>query len=211
MRHFTQITFFLLALFSCFSLDAQRVTRFDTSVEVFGGAGLQGRTRWIAGVNLAGVFHLNDFLAIGAGAGYQYSNALTLQTTSIGGTHGGIRNSYSDLGRLQVFGRATMLLARSGVLPFVQLDAGYSFAPTISGARDAGNIGWKSMTGLLLEPSAGIVFPLFRGHDAFVSLGYQRQHTNYYSELYVDDILSELSCPVDKQARALVLRWGYFF
>lgn len=187
----------LLLLFPVLSR-AQGIV-FEKGIEIFGGAGLDGKTHYAAGVDVIGALRFNPILSLGVGVGYQHAHALTNQVTVVGS---GMNNEFEHADRLKVFGRVKGNFTRNRISPFAAVDAGASVKLSKST--------YNTVSGFFAEPALGLDFGLQGSKKFAIFLGYQLQNTHYFASLVSDGKVDDM---VNKQGFAgiLTLHLGFYF
>ncbi len=109
--------------------------KFEKSMEIYGGGGINGFTKFSVGADLVYSYNLNDYFALGASWGCRYTKlAQTVDDLS------------SDISSwlVPIRCRIKINFTKKGQIPFMLLDAGWAY-----------DFDWQKSL-LLLEPGLGV-------------------------------------------------------
>lgn len=171
-------------------------------VDIHAGLGIDELSHYSVGADIICAWQANNYVQLGAGAGYQRTDALV--SMGMGGEY---RTEYKGFDGIRLFVREKASLSDGRVAPFVWFDAGGTIGLKRSGARS----GYQA-TQLFFEPGVGIDYKLEGGNRICLSLGYLSQHTSYSRYTIAKDGKSMLdNYPMSDFIGQLVLHVGFMF
>ncbi|MBP5642719.1 MAG: hypothetical protein J6X10_00580 [Bacteroidales bacterium] len=125
----------LLALLCLASVS--NAQKFEKSMEIYGGGGINGFTKFSIGADLVYSYNLNDYFALGASWGCRYTKLVVV-------TDNGISKSDMSSWLVPIRGRIKINFTKGDEEPHLLLDVGWAY-----------NFDWQKSL-LLLEPGFGV-------------------------------------------------------
>lgn len=145
---------------------------YEKSIELHGGIPIDKYSNFSFGITMVNGYRLNDFLYVGAGAGYEYFDALySTSREYIGQGSSKKDEDYYGKSLIRLFGRVKVNFTKTKVSPFFAGDIGYSI--------DLNANGWGSTSGLTFEPQFGLDFKLPENIGLYFAVGRRGQQNSH--------------------------------
>lgn len=145
---------------------------YEKSIEIHGGIPIDNNSKFAVGITMMNGYRFNDFFYLGAGAGYEYFDALYGSSYEyIGKGESKKDKSYYGKSMIRLFGRVKANLTKTKVSPYFAGDIGY--------AIDLNANEWGSSSGLMFEPQFGLDFKLPEKIGLYVAVGFRGQQNSY--------------------------------
>lgn len=191
-------------------LHAQPGIRFGA--DIHGGYALDLNSKHGIGADLVAGWQANDYVFIGAGAGYQMNRALQHHEHTIffPTETESDRYDYDKYNRFRFFVRGKANFTRGKISPFTNFDAGLSTTRNVKEEKKFIGTVRQPMSGLFFEPAIGCDIQVGGGHQLFVMVGYCCQSTQFYHSRVKDDMV-DASCYPTGLAGQLTLHAGFMF
>ena len=159
------IVLFLLITAS-FTIKAQK--GYEKSIEVGGSVGLDKFTNSSFEIEMINGYRFSDYLFLGAGVGFRYTDALYYQSYIASRFYESRDGKYL----IPLYARLKVNLTKTKVSPFLLGNLGYTF--------DVGQNPNKNTHGLMIEPAFGVDFSLSEGKTGLYFLvGFNLQNAEY--------------------------------
>lgn len=165
----------MLAVFAimivCVSSFAQ-TKGYEKSIELNGGIPIDNQSKFAIGITMMNGYRFNDCFYLGAGAGYEYFDALYSSSHEYI-SKGDSKNTKSYYGKsiIRLFGRIKANLTKTKISPYFAGDIGYGI--------DLNANEWGSTSGLMFESQFGLDFKLQENIGMYFAVGFRGQQNSY--------------------------------
>lgn len=196
MKRFLLIVSVLMISVNAF---AQKQQGYEKTIEGFATIGMGEVSNTSFGIAMINGYRLNEQIFIGLGVGIGYANEVWSVEKVDNYTNVKKGESYP----VPIFINGKYSLSTSKIAPYVSANVGYTLDI---------NEYIKDAPGLMIEPAFGFDFNLNDTQFAYVQLGLNIQHGEYYYQKDVYDILGDWEIGTKEEMfKALSIRIGFSF
>lgn len=195
-----KITLVLLSLIVAINLSAQKPQGYEKTLEGFANIGMGDISNTSFGVAMINGYRFSDLLFVGVGVGVGYANEIWSVEE--------VNNKYIDIKKgesypVPIFVKGKYSFSTNDITPYVSASIGYTLDI---------NEYIKDAPGLMIEPAFGVEFVINEKQFAYIQLGLNFQHGDYYYEKDVYDILGDWEIGIKEDMfKAISFRVGFSF
>lgn len=189
----------LAMLMTTMNLFAQKQQGYEKTIEGFANIGMGKISNTTFGVVMINGYRLSDKLFVGLGVGVGYAN----EVWSVEKIDDYVNVKKGESYPVPIFLNGKFSLSASDIAPYVSASVGYTLDI---------NEYIKDAPGLMFEPAFGFDFKLNDKQFAYIQLGLNFQHGEYYYEKDIYDILGDWEIGTKEEMfKAISIRVGFSF